>query len=86
MERSDMTRFITIERQTNEPKPATGQHLALLGDLEHETRKLLRLVEAERSGTYDGLGHRFWTGSDAVLTAAEKLVWLAQQRVGCISQ
>jgi hypothetical protein len=63
-------------------RPATGLHLELLVEAEEAAIALLRLIHLERSGTYDGFGTGFWTGSDSALNMAEKIVRLLQQRVG----
>jgi hypothetical protein len=72
---------IFLERKKTTPQPAVGVHLELLGDLEQGANALLKLVALERSGVYDNLGQNFWVGSDSVLTMAQRLVALAEQRV-----
>jgi hypothetical protein len=63
------------------PVPAIGVHAELLGEISQTASALIKLVELERSGIYDGFGHNFWVGSDSVLTTARKLVALAEQRI-----
>ena len=67
------------EGQTG-PVPASGIHAELLAELDVSAHALIKLVELERSGVYDGIEHRFWTVSDPVLNAARRLVMLAEQR------
>lgn len=62
------------------PRPATGKHAELLGDIITNASALVRLAEAERSGTYDGQGA--WIGNDPILDTAKRLAVLAEQRVG----
>jgi hypothetical protein len=62
------------------PVLATGVHAELLADLENTATWLIKLIERERSGTYDGFGQNFWTVSDSVLNAAHKIAELADQR------
>ena len=59
-------------------QPATGIHAELLVEITETARKLLRLVELEQSGVRDGEG--FWIGYDPILTTAQRLVALAEQR------
>jgi hypothetical protein len=69
------------EKQTG-PVPASGVHAELLAELNATASALIKLIELERSGVYDGFGQGFWTGSDSVLNAARRLVALAERRAG----
>ncbi len=68
------------EKKTG-PVPASGIHAELLGEMQLTATALIKLLELERTGVYDGFGHNFWTGSDSVLNTARRLVALAEQRV-----
>ena len=72
--------FNVAERRQASPQPATGRHAELLEEISQRANALIRLVELERSGVCDGAG--FWVGSDPILNTAQKLVTLAEQRVG----
>ena len=76
-----LTIFMLPAKPAGEPRPATGRHLELLIELRQRAEALIRFVEAERSGSYDGGGH-FWLLSDPILKTAERLVELAQERLG----
>ena len=71
---------VLLEEKQSGPVAAIGPHAELLGDLEESARVLIELIACERSGVYDGLGQRFWAGSDLVLNTAKRLVSLAEQR------
>jgi hypothetical protein len=68
------------EKKTG-PVPASGIHAELLAEISQGASALIKIVELERSGVYDGFGQNFWVGSDSVLTTARKLVALAEQRI-----
>ena len=76
--------FTVLFREENQagPVPASGTHAEVLAELDTSARALIRLIELERAGVYDGFGHSFWTESDPVLSAAQRLVKLAEQRIG----
>ena len=76
--------FTVLLREENQagPVPASGIHAELLAELDISARALIRLIELERSGVYDRLGQHFWTGSDSVLNTAQRIVKLAEQRIG----
>ena len=60
--------------------PASGIHAELLAEISQGANALIKIVELERSGVYDGFGQGFWVGSDSVLETARRLVALAEQR------
>ena len=76
--------FTVLFREENQagPVPASGTHAEVLAELDTSARALIRLIELERSGVYDGFGHGFWTDSDPVLNTAQRIVKLAEQRLG----
>jgi hypothetical protein len=75
--------IISVQGQKQSgPAPASGKHAEILGDIVRQADMRIRHVEAERSGV--GLGQGCWVGGDPVLDAAQKLVKLAEQRIGCI--
>jgi hypothetical protein len=78
-----MATFI-LERRAKKtgPTPASGAHAELLAEMSEATVALGKLIELERSGIYDNLGENFWVGSDSVLAMTQKLVKLAEQRIG----
>jgi hypothetical protein len=49
-----MTPFI-MKRAEHGPKPATGVHAELLVEMKQVAAELLRRIELEQAGTYDGL-------------------------------
>lgn len=67
--------------KSSAPAPASGRHAEALGDLEQAANQLLRLIAAERSGVFDGVGQSFWITEDAILRTAQELVRLAEWRV-----
>jgi hypothetical protein len=74
---------IQMDRKTS-PMQAVGRHAEILAEMTQRANGLLKLVEAERTGVFDGLGQRFWVESDALLVAAKKLVQLAEERTGVV--
>jgi len=75
--------FILHVENQKAPVPASGTHAEALGELEIAAKALLKLIERERSGVFDGFaGQRFWIGSDSVSDMAEKIVELAARVAG----
>lgn len=74
-----MTQIFLREDRKAGPVPATGIHAELLAEMSQAASSLIKLIELERSGTYDGFGN-FWVGFDSVLNTAKKIVALAEQR------
>lgn len=72
--------LLRLEKTQTGPVPASGIHAELLAEISRGASALIKLVELERSGVYDGLGQDFWTGFDSVLSKAQQLVELAKQR------
>ena len=62
------------------PVPASGRHAELLAELSQTANALIKIIELERTGVYDGFGQNFWTGFDSVLNTAQRLVVLAERR------
>ena len=56
--------FTVLFREENQagPVPASGTHAEVLAELDTSARALIRLIELERSGVYDGLGQQFLDG------------------------
>jgi hypothetical protein len=76
-----LTISVIPAKRAGEPRPATGRHAELLTEITQRAEALIRFVEAERAGIYDGHGS-FWLLSDPVLSTATRLVALAEERVG----
>ena len=62
----------------DQPVPARGQHAELLNEIVEVATRLIAFARSELEGRCDGNG--FWIGSDPILSTAQKLVNLAQQR------
>jgi hypothetical protein len=77
-----LTVSIIPAKPAGEPRPATGRHAELLLEITQRANSLIRFVEAERAGIYDGQGGFWLLNSDPVLNTARKLVALAEERVG----
>jgi hypothetical protein len=71
---------IVLEQKRVGPVPASGVHAELLAELETTATWLIKLIERERCGIYDGLGQNFWVNSDSVLNTARRTFELAEQR------
>ncbi len=54
--------LFVIRRGNKGPAPATGVHAELLAEMSQTAGGLLKLIEFERAGTYDGNGIWFLGG------------------------
>ena len=77
-----LTVSIIPAKPAGEPRPATGRHAELLLEITQRAEALIRFVEAERAGVYDGQGGFWLLDSDPILGTARKLVALAEERIG----
>jgi hypothetical protein len=68
------------DQEKTSPVPASGIHAELLTEMSQAASALIKLIELERTGVYDGFGQNFWTGFDSVLNTAQRLVALAERR------
>ena len=76
-----LTISIVPAKPAGEPIPASGRHLELLVELTQGAERLIRYIEAERAGIYDGQGGFWLLNSDPILNTAKRLVALAEERV-----
>ena len=76
-----LTISIVPAKPAGEPQPASGRHAEILVEITQRAEALIRFVEAERAGIYDGQGSFWLLNSDPVLNTAKRLVALAEERV-----
>jgi hypothetical protein len=63
---------------------ATGRHAEVLAEIAQQAEALIRFVSLEQSGSYDGLGQKYWVGSDPIANAVQRLTALLEQRIGAL--
>jgi hypothetical protein len=71
-----------VQRKTKGPVPVTGAYGECLAEIELACQRLIALVRAERSGTFDGYNVDFWIGSDPLHTTAKHIVNLVDRTRG----
>ncbi len=71
--------IVVVQKRSTGPTPVTGAYGEVLAEVELACQRLIALVAAERSGTFDGFGANVWTVTDPLLTTAKKIVELVDR-------